>query len=717
VRGLLRAGTLAVVTLALAGGVSLGATATFGPLERIPTPPAGTNEVDLNSFDAVIRGPAGRYVAFVDAVESDVPARRVFVRDRVAGITEGVTATDAGADPSGLAGGPDISDDGRFVVFVAPVPNLGQAVFVRDRQAGRTARLTPDGEYAFNSNPDITPDGRYVVWIAGAAGDYCVKKLVLYDRTSSAATVLRQADRCGPAHQPDITEICCRATVSDDGRYVAFDTPLCVRVAGTCSFQDLQVFVHDRLTGTLEQASVNSAGQPGKGGATAPARGTNWLSRISGDGRYVTWVSIDPNLAPVDAVGYDTFVRDLQADTTEVVSVDSSGNALGGGNILAPELSTNGRFVVSGYRNADGRNNAYVRDRLERTTTILNDAGDAARQIIPGAAGPSISGDGACVVMRAATFVGPNAELRAFVTCANTPSSELRVAHAADAATVRAGNMLGFTLTVTNTGAATATGVQMDNALPGDDGIEWSIASHSGTPPCDIQGETGDQRLTCGPAYLSAGSTMKVHVTSPTTKASCGSYKSTADYWTANSGSGSASASARVDCTAAGDGAGGPEPRKTAVLRRKSGRVLVRLQGRRAFSALSGTMVLPLGSEVDATRGTVTVTVATTRTRVESADVAQGRFVVRQPSAVAVLSVSGSCAKTARRLRTVAGSHFQTRGRFSAATGAAKGSVWIVSDRCGATRTDVKRGRVRVVDFTTGRVVRLRAGKAYVAEP
>jgi hypothetical protein len=151
-------------------------------------------------------------------------------------------------------------------------------------------------------------------------------------------------------------------------------------------------------------------------------------------------------------------------------------------------MSSDGRFLVAGYRNANGRDSVFIRDRRAHTTTILNDAADADRSISDRGGGPSISGDGACVVLK--TGVTANTELRAFVTCASTSSSQLRLVHSADNATLRAGAALGFTLTITNSGGL-AIGVDIRDPLPARRGIKWSIASHSGTPPCEIGGHDG----------------------------------------------------------------------------------------------------------------------------------------------------------------------------------------------------------------------------------
>ena len=52
----------------------------------------------------------------------------------------------------------------------------------------------------------------------------------------------------------------------------------------------------------------------------------------------------------------------------------------------------------------------------------------------------------------------------------------LQIAKTADAASVSAGDPIGFTIKVSNTGAGTATGVTLSDPLPTGTGISWSIS-------------------------------------------------------------------------------------------------------------------------------------------------------------------------------------------------------------------------------------------------
>jgi len=125
---------------------------------------------------------------------------------------------------------------------------------------------------------------------------------------------------------------------------------------------------------------------------------------------------------------------------------------------------------------------------------------------------------------------------------------DLTITKTADNASVNAGSDIGFTVTLTNTGAGSATGVSISDALPGGTGVDWSIDSNTPASSCSITGTAPTQTLTCGPATVASGGSITVHVTSHTTSASCGTYDNTASFTTTNDGTGNASASTTVDC-------------------------------------------------------------------------------------------------------------------------------------------------------------------------
>ncbi|HEV8546054.1 MAG TPA: hypothetical protein VGQ64_07150 [Candidatus Limnocylindrales bacterium] len=112
----------------------------------------------------------------------------------------------------------------------------------------------------------------------------------------------------------------------------------------------------------------------------------------------------------------------------------------------------------------------------------------------------------------------------------------------ADDAVVNAGDQIGFTITVTNTGDGTAFGVTISDVLPTNAGLSWSIESQTGGWSIDAGGT-----LSFGPADLASGASTSVHIVSDTTADTCGDVPNLAEV-TFNGGSGEDSSSVTVQC-------------------------------------------------------------------------------------------------------------------------------------------------------------------------
>src|SRR6185437_1261437 len=151
-------------------------------------------------------------------------------------------------------------------------------------------------------------------------------------------------------------------------------------------------FLRDMQTGGNRLVSVSNAGAPGNGLSEDPA--------ISGDGRYVAFVSLASNLVPGDTnKTADVFVRDVQEGTTRRVSVTSSGAQANQGSYSA-SISANGRYVafVSSATNLAAGTPAnsvgvFVRDMKSGTTRPVAVWGTS-DQVHMGDLSTSISGTG-----------------------------------------------------------------------------------------------------------------------------------------------------------------------------------------------------------------------------------------------------------------------------------------------------------------------------------
>lgn len=154
--------------------------------------------------------------------------------------------------------------------------------------------------------------------------------------------------------------------LSADGRIVAF-VSLASNLVANDTNNTRDVFVRDQLLGATQRISVSSA--------DAQASDESWQPAVSGDGRYTAFASKANNLVTGDTNGtWDVFLRDLQAGTTERVSLSTAGDQPDN-FCFQPSLSWDGRYVcfmspasnlVPGDTN--GVKDIFVRDRLTGVT-------------------------------------------------------------------------------------------------------------------------------------------------------------------------------------------------------------------------------------------------------------------------------------------------------------------------------------------------------------
>ncbi len=281
---------------------------------------------------------------------------------------------EAGNRPSQTGGfGPGISADGRYVAFSSRATNLvaepiGEFdnVFVYDRQSNTMELISrgldgpADGPSSF---PRLSADGRFVVFQSSAgnlveAEDGELSDIFLFDRVSRVMRLVSVSSTGEPANNLSITP-----AISGDGRIVAFASRATNLVATQLSGTFEQIFAHDTLSGETVLVSVNDAG--------TPANKISFLPALTAVGAVVAFKSEAFNLVPGDTNGWpDVFVRNRALGTTQRVSVDDFGNeanGLSGG----PGISGDGRFVgfVSFASNlvpddGNGFSDVYVYDRF-----------------------------------------------------------------------------------------------------------------------------------------------------------------------------------------------------------------------------------------------------------------------------------------------------------------------------------------------------------------
>src|SRR5205807_6910590 len=104
------------------------------------------------------------------------------------------------------------------------------------------------------------------------------------------------------------------------------------------------------------------------------------------------------------------------------------------------------------------------------------------------------------------------------------------VVKTSDISTINAGDTANFTIVLTNTGAGLARSVALSDTLPSSPGLNWMIDGGTGAAQCSISSGV----LTCSFGDLAAGAGKSVHITSPTTPATCGTIENTAEGTAAN---------------------------------------------------------------------------------------------------------------------------------------------------------------------------------------
>jgi Tol biopolymer transport system component len=278
-------------------------------------------------------------------------------------------------------------------------PSLVGNVYVHDRTSKKTKRVSrrPNGKLPNgpSESPDISGNGRYVVYSSNASN--IVPKdtngtwdVFVYDRQSgktrrvSVKSNGKQAK--GPSTDP---------AISANGRFVAFVSEAKNLVKADTSFTK-DIYVHDRATGKTRRVSIRSNGNEANSFSLSP--------RLSADGRIVTFESFAANLVKNDNNGkYDIFTHDRATGNTRRVSVRTNG-AQSAGDSGGPDISANGRFVTFWSRATDLVSNddnlvndVFVHDRKSRKTKRVSVATGGA-QAKDHSHSPAIDAKGKAVV-------------------------------------------------------------------------------------------------------------------------------------------------------------------------------------------------------------------------------------------------------------------------------------------------------------------------------
>jgi flagellin-like hook-associated protein FlgL len=341
-------------------GVQVGAEQFEGGIEgfaggttRVSTS-SSEEETNNTSYNARISANS-RYVVFISRATNLISGdtngfRDIFRKDIITGEVLRVSTSSNGSQTSGNSFNPQISDDGRYVVFESDASNLVSGdtngfrdIFRKDVITGEVLRVSSSingsqsNSNAFNAQ--ISADGRYVAFESTASnlveGDNNAARDI-FRKDMLTGDVLRVTTSSNGSQSNNNAF---NAQISADGRYVVFESDASNLVAGDNNAAR-DIFRKDMLTGEVLRVNTSSNGSQSNNNSNN--------AQISADGRYVVFSSDASNLVAGDTnAATDIFRKDMQ--TGEVLRVSTNGNGgEGNGVSFNSSISADGRYVLFG---------------------------------------------------------------------------------------------------------------------------------------------------------------------------------------------------------------------------------------------------------------------------------------------------------------------------------------------------------------------------------
>jgi choice-of-anchor C domain-containing protein len=382
-----------------------------GPVTATQDTPTPVVEEPVLSAD-------GHDLAFVSVLDDIVPgdenhAQDVFVQDRISGALERVSVSTSGAEADGDSAMPSISADGRYVVFESTADDLidgttiaAPQIYRHDRQTGTTILVSKNssgnplasrfGARAGGSQQDVSDDGRYVAYESAdpdvMAGAGGGDRVDVYVRDLQNNTSTRVSNPGSPT-----------TTGSGTAPNASSATPALSADGQKVAFESqasnlvsgdtngfADVFVADLVAGTVVRASVTDAEAQAVAGASTHPS-------ISADGSRVVFGTYATNFAPDSNFTQDIVVRDLTAGSTWLLSNTTGSNGTATGRSEQAHISRDGDTVVfaSAATNLVSGDTNHLSDIFTRAA----DASTPTAQLSVGSGGTQANGDSGAPVV------------------------------------------------------------------------------------------------------------------------------------------------------------------------------------------------------------------------------------------------------------------------------------------------------------------------------
>ncbi|WP_458098401.1 Ig-like domain-containing protein [Roseomonas sp. WA12] len=278
----------------------------------------------------------------------------VFRKDLLTGEILRASESSSGSEGGFHSFDPAISADGRYIVFNSAASNLtagpaqliGYDTFRKDLVTGEVVRVgtTASGTLANAYSlsppgaPDVSADGRYVVFesaatnLTGSPDGNSSVDLFRKDLNTGAIVVVT-ASTSGILSDAGGQD----AKASADGRFVVFSSRSVNLIAGDTN-DAADIFRKDLTTGEVIRVSASATGVQADSGSSDAA--------VSADGRFVVFSSDATNLVEGDTNGVaDIFRKDLLTGEFLRLSVSFSG-AQADRKSMLPAITADGRVVA-----------------------------------------------------------------------------------------------------------------------------------------------------------------------------------------------------------------------------------------------------------------------------------------------------------------------------------------------------------------------------------
>ena len=288
------------------------------------------------------------------------------------GVTELVSVGSGGCYANDESSFPDISGDGRYVVYMSKATNVvvpdgngaQQDIFLKDMATGATTivDVTTAGGAATggsSSRPDISDDASTIVYSSDATnlvpgdnngqGDcFVTKRANLRDQRLVSLTSGGQ----------QLNDFSYRCQLTANGSAMVFASFASNAIAGTAMTRGQRIYVRDLGANTTKVVSRRANGTPAL--ASRPD--------ISGNGACVVYQTSEAGVVAVDTdTQDDVFMYDMASGKTSILSVDRAGNQVSAATtrVVVNGDCTKVAFVSNSNKLVPEDNNG-ARDTFER---------------------------------------------------------------------------------------------------------------------------------------------------------------------------------------------------------------------------------------------------------------------------------------------------------------------------------------------------------------